>query len=44
VTAAINAMFAGIYAAFILDRVWPWGWDGRRRSIKLKAGRKDWEQ
>lgn len=30
-------------AAFLLDRFWPWGWNGRRRSIRLKAGRRDWE-
>lgn len=37
------AIFVGCYAAFLLDRFWPWGWSGRRRQIKLKPGRKDWQ-
>lgn len=45
---AANGIFycvcAACYGAFLLDRFWPWGWDGRRRSIKLKTRRQDWEQ
>lgn len=41
--AILNALVVGAYAAFVLDHVWPWGWDGRRKEIKLKQGRRDWE-
>lgn len=36
------AIFTGVWVAVLLDRFWPWGWDGKRKSLKLRSRRKDW--